>query len=364
MADNSLTDNNDRHDALTRLLAEYDDPRTAFRNPLLALSKEDYQRNPWALPPPPPVEPKAEFRAYRRPDDPFLAGVREYVGPDAVAKGSYGMGQLLADTYGKAREGDLSGVGGNLPELLGIFAGPRAKTANHAMLARAQEMAQKGAPREAIWKDTGWFQGRDGNWRWEIDDSASRWPKAMVDQFGETGKTATGTKHTLGAKLLHQELHAAYPEAKYIPYLAKIGRGESEGGTFVPSAYGRGAPAGAEMDVRGPTLEKARSADLHEKQHFVQDVEGFSPGSSIDANHPNTFPAEHASEMARILSLYGDPNWRSFMASNALYRRHAGEVESRNVQKRRDMTPEERRARPPWETEDMPWDQQIVDKPR
>jgi hypothetical protein len=43
-----------------------------------------------------------------------------------------------------------------------------------------------------------------------------------------------------------------------------------------------------------------------------------------------------------------------------LYRRTSGEVEARNVQTRRDMTPDQRRATPPWETEDVPRAQQIV----
>lgn len=43
-----------------------------------------------------------------------------------------------------------------------------------------------------------------------------------------------------------------------------------------------------------------------------------------------------------------------------LYRMHAGEVESRTVQKRMNMTAEERRARAPWHDFDVPEDQQIV----
>jgi hypothetical protein len=42
------------------------------------------------------------------------------------------------------------------------------------------------------------------------------------------------------------------------------------------------------------------------------------------------------------------------------YRRLAGEVEARNVQKRMDMDAATRRATPPWSTEDVPRDQQIV----
>ena len=42
------------------------------------------------------------------------------------------------------------------------------------------------------------------------------------------------------------------------------------------------------------------------------------------------------------------------------YRSLLGEVEARNVQRRLDMSPEERAATPPWETEDVPGNRQIV----
>ena len=45
---------------------------------------------------------------------------------------------------------------------------------------------------------------------------------------------------------------------------------------------------------------------------------------------------------------------------NRAYRYLAGETEARNVELRRDFTPEERRARPPWTTQDVPDEQQIV----
>jgi hypothetical protein len=47
-------------------------------------------------------------------------------------------------------------------------------------------------------------------------------------------------------------------------------------------------------------------------------------------------------------------------AAMNVYRRMAGEVEARNVQTRMNMTPEQRRATPPWATQDVPYDQQII----
>jgi hypothetical protein len=47
-------------------------------------------------------------------------------------------------------------------------------------------------------------------------------------------------------------------------------------------------------------------------------------------------------------------------AASEYYSRLSGEVQARNVQTRRDMSAEERRATPPWQTQDVPDEQQIV----
>ena len=52
---------------------------------------------------------------------------------------------------------------------------------------------------------------------------------------------------------------------------------------------------------------------------------------------------------------------RAYADLNRLaYDRSAGEVEARNVQVRADMTPEQRRATPPWLTQDVPFEKQFV----
>ena len=57
------------------------------------------------------------------------------------------------------------------------FAGERAKTANVQALRDAQEMETIGADMESIRKATGWHKGRDGKWRFEIDDSSMRFDR-------------------------------------------------------------------------------------------------------------------------------------------------------------------------------------------
>jgi len=79
-----------------------------------------------------------------------------------------------------------SGLVGAVPErAAGIFGGRLAQTADHAALGRAEDMARKGADRDAIWNDTGWFQGSDGKWRFEIPDNAAATDRAVTHHPGD-----------------------------------------------------------------------------------------------------------------------------------------------------------------------------------
>ena len=51
------------------------------------------------------------------------------------------------------------------------FGGERAQQADLEALDRAQEMERRGVAMETIFRDTGWYTGADGKWRFEIDDS-------------------------------------------------------------------------------------------------------------------------------------------------------------------------------------------------
>lgn len=93
-------------------------------------------------------------------------------------------GELFGSARDRLSEGDYFGAAGDYAlgtvnvatdmfPLTAIFAGPAARTANRAMLRRAQDMAESGADRRAIWDETGWFRGPDGQWRFEIDDSGA-----------------------------------------------------------------------------------------------------------------------------------------------------------------------------------------------
>ena len=239
--------------------------------------------------------------------------------------------------------GLLSMYGGNamnpaaaLPKnAVGMFAGRMAKTADHAALARAEDLAAQGAPREQIWNETGWFQGPDQKWRFEVDDSrafvkgaGAKNAQQVSDQFGGT----------VGSALFHPDLHAAYPHFSDVAFTGKEGRG----GYYQRSPL-YGDEIGIGNDYRG---SQTGNVLLHKVQHGVQYHEGFANGAnSGDFTYQNS-------------PLFTER--RSYESPADTYKRVAGEVEARNVQKRADMTAEERRATPPWLTQDVPDADQIV----
>lgn len=328
---------------------------------------------------------------------------------------------------------------------LRMFAGPMAKTADHQALSRAQEMAGQGATRDAIWRDTGWFQGVDGKWRFEIDDSGAtishnaavqrrmgaanaeselvfdasvvrnrsenlgislddaraqieselRRPvpeeamemarstrgnvlrdryNRLEDQTSTRGARLAAHDMTIGETTTHPELFAAYPDIADRPHGAPaLGLGYG----------GRGGYSEADDALYTSQFLNAaeeRSTGLHELQHSVQGREEFARGGNARQHFDYDAPEVRAlqsqrdaveAEMATMTVL--DPRFDALnrraaelseqmdrQAGFAGYRRLGGEVEARNVETRRDFTPEERRSRPPWETQDVPDDQQIV----
>jgi len=198
------------------------------------------------------------------------------------------MRTLLFSMYG----GNAMNPAATLPQnAVGMFAGRMAKTADHAALARAEELAGQGVPRDQIWNETGWFQGPDRSWLYETNDSG-----LMAPHGARTGLTD-----------IHPELAAAYPELSAdLPI--NIG---GSGLTYFSS--GDQFPRGINVSA-GPG---ERAALAHELQHFVQHAEGRlepTPKGAKPWEMYNSFP----------------------------------EVEARNVQFRSNMTSEERAALPPW----------------
>ena len=242
------------------------------------------------------------------------------------------------------------------------FAGERARTADLQALERAKEMSRAGWDRTTIWRETGWFYGPDGRWRFEIDDSQLRYRGEALNRYGQAPlgdritKFAPGLARVVGVSeitrqglIMHRDLFAAYPELRNIEVSMER----------LPSGiYGIAEPG--RMRLAGPNLRIL----MHEIQHQVQDIEDFAQGGN-----KMMFSADQiARERQRIRQEGPRPGWDSIETipdddltiAYKLYQRLAGEVESRAVEKRLLLTPEERRERPPWLDYDVPEYMQIM----
>lgn len=192
------------------------------------------------------------------------------------------------------------------------YAGGNANGANLESLREAQEMQAAGADMESIRKATGWHEGMDGKWRWEIDDSKMEYHRAgdalfgrnhpeyaeqqRLEQkmlYGELTDTEQARLRALtetwgrernrlservergNARLEdvldHEELFRAYPQLRHVRVVfdempkGVLGSFSAEGNQITISEELRDAP----QDVL-----------IHEIQHAIQNAEGFAKGSN------------------------------------------------------------------------------------
>jgi hypothetical protein len=177
----------------------------------------------------------------------------------------------------------------------------------------------------------------------------------------------------------HPALFDAYPDMKNIETF-QAGRG---------GGYSRAFEKGDPESIRLASGSDKKTA-LHETQHAIQEREGFAPGSSLMSAFPpsgkggawdmyrerirNIFTPQSLDDYARSAGFDSpdaaradwsayvknierqrkkglDPNLdRMTQESVALdwYKTAPGEIEARAVANRKDMSPDQRRARPPW----------------
>jgi hypothetical protein len=304
--------------------------------------------------------------------------------PRAAYAGQIPMGDMASEAGSLAGLLALGGLGASGrgvmdydPTVARIFAGPSAKTADKSALSRANRLEKSGATRDEIWDQTGWFKGADDKWRFEIDDSGAMMRPAASRNEGDY--------IPLGEAFSHLPLKNAYPEM--FSNTGTAFRYQNK-----PFGYPEGlwSPSSRSITVKTPSeadMGQARDVALHELSHNVAAIEGFDPGS----NPGRAFDVLMASQRKALsniedamqarqneIGLSGympnttDPQLRrlqdehryfsnkSYSDQEAadLYERVTGEVEARNVQKRANMTPAQRRSTYPWATEDVsPYEQ-------
>lgn len=187
------------------------------------------------------------------------------------------------------------------------FGGENARRADLEALDRAQDMERQGVAMETIFRETGWYTGADGKWRFEIDDSGmeySRWgdlnrsDRAEYARFRELeGKFIDGTitqeEQTELRSLLeeghgpgraeeqqtlrlsdfvrHDELYQNYPQLRR----AGLRFADLPDGT-----YGTYNTETNTITLDNSLRSSPEDTLVHEIQHAIQNAEGFAGGSS------------------------------------------------------------------------------------
>jgi hypothetical protein len=141
--------------------------------------------------------------------------------------------------------------------------------------------------REALRRNTGWFEGIDNKWRIEISDEAGQFILPL-DELVESPSFGTPTIYKLRDVYSHPLLYEIYPEAANIDFVYRPAFMDFFSAT-------QGSYDGKNQIQVTPYAEDASSTLLHEIQHWVQQTEGFAEGgnerSAVNAIM-DTFEAE------------------------------------------------------------------------
>ena len=343
-------------------------------------------------------------------------GVRGYFGlplmsdADATGREAYRQGEALGYTPGVGMPAGAVRLAAEgvqaLPELA-TFIGAAAKTWSAASNAKAVQMEKAGVNPQEIWRETGNWRAPDGKWRQEISDKDVKF---------------VGAETTAPANVVmpHEQLAAAYPDVMQTPVTLRPRSTSSTttsnefGSKIDLGTFGRGDPAhpiySSDWGPKDPLL--------HELQHVIQRKEGFARGGTPEAARvDNPYPpqltpiVDEYRELWRSLKGQSRPkspvglstrssdidDWfdsldqvtnpkirqqfldilnkldverqnlfgldEGIMAQQQnieTYRRFAGEAEARATQNRMSLTEQQRRAKFPLESYDIPLGELII----
>lgn len=201
------------------------------------------------------------------------------------------------------------------------FAGEHAKNADLEALEKAKQMRLSVVADETIRQQTGWFMGRDGKWRWEIDDSGMEYSDRGDMNFRQRNKnydryrqlTEKQERHMLElsdeqlteseTKELQQlrEIYAstfrhpgrisedALPMEQLSDYIKhdalfeaypQLRKTRLRFADFPEGTRGQYDPEQDIITLSKKLRGKPQDTLIHEIQHVIQKAEGFAQGSS------------------------------------------------------------------------------------
>jgi len=304
--------------------------------------------------------------------DPFAAvGGVKYLGA---------LGRAARDVFTPTSPEELAAM-----QRLGIMAGEKSATADLQKLEEAKALMKEGEEPKNIWEKTGWALGEDNKWRYEIDDSASALRGGQesfenllmnrTQQLLREGIKGVDEPIYLEDVFYHPKLYEAYPQLRTV-----------EVEMLPADSTAKGARVGNTIAIRGDIGNgEIREIKLHEIQHVVQGIEGFTPGGSWKQFYrdPQELVAEYQTRIDELEDLipdqYGQPGWMALVKErddlinrqNAArrmtpemakrkaeeeYWRMFGEAEARQVPARADLSAEQRRGKYIYDPETFYWD--------
>lgn len=202
------------------------------------------------------------------------------------------------------------------------FAGPSAKTADVSALERAESMEREKATAENILRETGWYRGIDGKWRFEISDDEAEFSRrgdlafkkehpdygrytelrdikekyylgleggrelnaqeeaelaSLTETWGnvfrENGRVGegAGVQKRLESYFNHDKLYEAYPELREVELVFDDEMPEGERGSFDGKRI--------KLNTKNNAVQQKITL-IHEIQHWIQRKEGFAQGSN------------------------------------------------------------------------------------
>ena len=193
-----------------------------------------------------------------------------------------------------------------------LYAGKNAKTADLNALSRAATMEAEGVDAQTIRRETGWFRGMDGKWRFEVDDSGMEYRRdgdarlmeesgyrrlqELTDKWARNAENrgepltaeeaaeserleskyydrAWAEKYELADFLRHDDLFEAYPALRHTSVVFK---------ETMPGVNGYYDKQMDAIVLSKDLIGSPESTLVHEIQHIIQGTEEFAGGSNLN----------------------------------------------------------------------------------
>jgi hypothetical protein len=232
----------------------------------------------------------------------------------------------------------------------GTFIGKNAKLWDKLAEQRFLQLEKAGMSPEQIWKETGTFRGLDNKLRQEFSDKNAT---AAYTHLQESGT------NRLAEKAINNPLYEQnYPHLSNVSQLGL--RENPQSGSFEWSYFDNPQHGGGFLVAKAPNLNELKGVGVHEMQHGIQKLEGFSPGTNLQQVKMYEIPQVYLDRANKLMDEADKLNAQDKLAEAnkkmsernkilnqgkyAVYARNAGEAEARTAQNRMNLTDEERRA--------------------